>query len=390
MTIEKSRLAVVGPLADMDLIFAEHLARVGHDITILRPAKALAGMGVGTAGYSRFGKADIVPFGSPWDLARKARRFDFVFTFTASYAFGLSYLLPLYRVMRRLGWPEYMNICTGSDVMERSVERSIDGTLQRLAFSQAYITVLVNYPVALRNAAALRLRNAVVLPFPYLSAPEPAGSAPRNLRSSPDEMLILHPSHLDWGETDSNNQRASIKGNDRFLRALARFAQTATFPVRALILDRGPDRQRARELVAELNLTRNVTWLDQMTRDELYSAIKQSDLVVDQFEVGGLGGIAWEAMSLGKPVLMHLATPNDLLAYDEEVPILQAKSEGEILSALQIAGDPNWRAVQNRRIIDWVRQREPVRMMPRYLLYASMATGKDMCGLWTPAASPPP
>lgn len=385
--VTPARLAVIGPLVDNDLVFAEHLARYGHDVTVLRRKATGESAQFGGGGFSRFTAADVVEFSSPLELVAKVRRFDYVFTFTGSYPFGLFYLLPLYPVLMRLGWPRYMNIGTGSDIMERAVAGGLDGLLQRLGMRLAHMNMVLNYPVALRNVAKLRLANACILPFPYIPAQvetEPANEAePAKPGSGADTFVLLHPGHLDWGQTDNAPGRVSTKGNDRFIRALARFVRETHRPVRVIMLDRGSDRLVARRMVEDLGLAAYVDWRGHMSRTELYTTMAACHLVVDQFDVGGLGGIAWEAMALGKPVLMHLAMPNDLLSYDEATPILPAKSEDEILAALHQASDPLWLEAQCRRVKAWMTVHEPGRFIPRYLLYASLATGKDLCGFWS-------
>lgn len=383
---QSARIAVIGPLVDNDLVFAEHVARYGHEVTVMRKrGVGSRGAAFGGGGFSRFTAADIVEYAHPFDLVGKVRGFDYVFTFTAAFPFGLFYLLPFYPLLNRFGWPRYMNIGTGSDIMERAIAGGLDGVLQRLGMRNAHMNMVLNYPEALRNVARLGISNACVLPFPYLPARSEEGGEidVGALRGMPGTLLALHASHLDWGETDNAPGRVSTKGNDRFIRALARLKSEGIGRIRVVMLDRGSDRHQARRMVEDLGLGDWVIWREHMSRSELYQTMAACDLVVDQFDVGGLGGIAWEAMSLGKPVLMHLAQPNDLLAYDDATPVLQASTEDDILAALRLALNPEWRATQGAEIARWMALRDPGRIVPRYLLYASIATGKDLCGFWS-------
>ena len=368
------KFAVIGQLADFDVIFAEHLRRWGHDATVLRSERKRK------RGDRNFaGRDKIVYWQSPSDLLRKVRKFEFVFTFTAAFSFGLRQYFPFYPIFRRAGWPPYMNIATGSDVTERAIEKSLAGFWQRLSFHYAFTNMITNYPAAIDNAIRLRLRNACILPFPYFPAQPTANRAPI-IRLTEGEFLILHPSHLDWGVTDSGEHRNSKKGNDRFLRALSRFIRETSQAVRVVMLDRGSDRIVARQEIEKLGLTGIVEWHAGMSRDELFGAMSEADLVVDQFDVGGLGGIAWEAMSLGRLVMIYLASPNDLLSYDEEIPVLNARTEVEILEMLHRAADKSWREARIANVRTWMAPRDPARFVPRYLFYASLATGRDLGG----------
>ena len=371
---------MVGPLVGNDLVFAEHLARFGIDVSIFRQATSGTNTNFGGSNFSRFDDTSVQTFDGARDLLKKVRQLDFVFTFTGTFPAAFRFYLPLYPVLRALGWPAYMNICTGSDILELAMEKSPRGFIQRLGMRLAFVNMILNYPVGLKNAARLRLRNACILPFPYL--PARVNNDSKRSQESRKHLVIFHPSRMDWGATDNHPSRASMKGNDRFIRAAARFAKETDKPFRLILVDHGSDRELARKMVAESGLAPHVEWRGQLSRDELYRTIEESDVIADQFDLGGLGGVAWEAMSLGKPVMMHLALPNDLLSYDKETPIIQAKSEDDILQALHKASDREWLDEQSKRVVDWMEPRNPTRFIPRYLLYVSLATGKDPCGFW--------
>ena len=141
-----------------------------------------------------------------------------------------------------------------------------------------------------------------MLPFPY----HPIEVAPERSDGDRPELVLFHPSNLGWGITDPGARRNSTKGNDRFLRALAHFAEETSHPLRVIALNRGPDREVAHELVTELGLADIVEWRASLTHPEFYATIRDADVVVDQFDVGGMGGITWESMALGTPVLAYL------------------------------------------------------------------------------------
>jgi glycosyltransferase involved in cell wall biosynthesis len=276
-----------------------------------------------------------------------------------------------------------MNICTGSDITELAREPSEAGRRQRHALRLAFVNVVPNYPWAIANAAELRLRNAVVLPFPF--RPIDVAPAPPE-RARREGLVLFHPSNLDWGATDQRLGRTSTKGNDRFLRALARFVAETDRPVRLIALDRGPDRELARELVTELGLSEIVQWRGALSHAALYGMIQDADVVVDQFDVGGMGGIAWESMALGTPVLTYLHPSSDRLSFDVPTPVLNAYTEDEILQKLRLLADPDVLRDRRRRVLDWMATRREGQL-DRYLLYMALATGRHPFGA-PPAPGP--
>jgi glycosyltransferase involved in cell wall biosynthesis len=372
MAEDAPRVAVIGSLASCDLGLGEQLLRAGIDATVLRHAVEGTPKDLDPEIFPALAARGIEVFGSRRELAMRLREFAFVFSYTSAVAMHLGPWLRAQRLAQRLGWPQWMNICTGSDMTERAVERTAAGAAQRRALRSAFVNVVSNYPWAIGNAVALRLPNVVVLPFPFRPLPGPPAGDPPRTRS---ELVVFHPSNLDWGVTDNTPGRTSTKGNDRFLRAFARFEQETTRDVRLVMLDRGPDRALARDLVGELGLDDVVMWRAGLSHAELYAAIRDADLVVDQFDVGGMGGIAWESMALGTPVLTYLHRGSDRLSFDEPTPVLNAYTEDEILAALRIAADPEALAERRARVRGWMASRRDGQL-DRYLLYMALATGR--------------
>ena len=185
---------------------------------------------------------------------------------------------------------------------------------------------------------------------------------------------MLHASNMDWGATDSGAQRKSTKGNDKFIRALARFRAESDRPLAVVMLDRGPDRELARAMVGDLGLDDVVEWRGSMRNDELYAAMAGADLIVDQFDVGAMGGIAWEAVTMGRPLLTYLAPDTAALVHDELPPILNARAEDEIVARLHEAMTPGRLDGLSAALARWAEPRGAEGYLPRYLAYARLAT----------------
>lgn len=380
--MRRQRVAVIGSLASCDLGLGEALLRRGLDVTVLRHAVEAPPRDLDPDIFPKLATRGITMFGNQIHLMRILLRFAFVFSYTSALANHLGHFARVYGAAQAAGWPRWMNICTGSDMSELAREDTGAGRRQRHALRLAFVNVVPNYPWAIANAVELRLRNAVVLPFPF--RPIDVAPAPPE-RIGRDELVLFHPSNLDWGATDRHPGRNSTKGNDRFLRALARFVAESDRPVRLIALDRGPDRELARELVTELGLSEIVQWQGTLSHAALYEAIQDADVVVDQFDVGGMG-IAWESMALGTPVLTYLHPSSDRLSYDVPTPVLNAYTEDEILERLRLLADPDALWDRRRRVLEWMATRREGQL-DRYLLYMALATGRHPSGA-PPAPGP--
>lgn len=372
-------IAVIGSIAGIDLALANALASAGVRVTVLR-AEVEGGWDEQVADlFPGLSADDLRVFGSKYELLRLLREFDVIFSFTAAIGRWLGRMIYLYPGLRRFGWPPYINMATGSDIAELALERTPEGRAQRFTMRHAFAQGVPPFPDAIRTAAAMRLRNVCMLPLAHLSPSSDSRRLPDmadwRFRRTPDEFLIFSPSHLDWGEADPG-PRASTKGNDRFIRALARFVAESARPVRAVILDRGPDRHNAKALVQELGLSAVVTWGPSLERDALFSVMRESDLVVDQFDVGAFGLTALEALQAGRPVLTYVDETCERLVYDENSPVLNAHTEDQILARLHEAAEAGELLRRTELARSWALHRSFEAFLPRYLLYATLATGK--------------
>src|SRR5690242_5798100 len=264
--MRRQRVAVIGSLASCDLGLGEALLRRGLDVTVLRHVVEGPPRDLNPQIFPALAPRGVTTFRSQKQLMRILPRFAFVFSYTSALANHLGPFARVYAAAQAVGWPRWMNICTGSDITELAREDSDAGRRQRRALRLAFVNVVPNYPWAIANAVELQLRNAVVLPFPF--RPIDVTPAPPE-RVGREELVLFHPSNLDWGATDGRPGRTSTKGNDRFLRALARFVAETHRPVRLVALDRGPDRALARALVTELGLSEIVQWRETLSHSEL-------------------------------------------------------------------------------------------------------------------------
>lgn len=331
-----SDVLIIGELVGSDLLLAEHLSRIGLKCLVARKPSEGADRAITplTSYHRAFDIKDIVTVESGLELIKYARRCRLIVSFTGALVWALGRLWPFRRFLRL---PPVINYTTGSDITELAVEQSRQGSLYRQYLDFAAINACVPYPRAIENIIHLRIPRVVFLRFPYylidegISLPEPASRKREKLR-------FFHPSNLDWKVCDPGAHRNSSKGNDRFIRAFSRAVREG-LQADCVILDRGPDREVAHELIAKLGAEGYFIWKQHLTRDELVQEYRDADVVVDQFDVGGLGAIAVESMSLGKPVMTYLQENCLALSYPESPPVLNCSSEEEIYGQLRRCRD---------------------------------------------------
>jgi glycosyltransferase involved in cell wall biosynthesis len=266
---------------------------------------------------------------------------------------GSLFLSPVWRLLfGRLRVRPYLAFATGSDLREvAALDPSPVGARMRAFFRKARVTLLLNLDMV-AVASRLGLSNARFFPF----AVDTGAFRPMPVRRdhcSPDCLLIFLPSHLDWGETDAKPGRNSTKGNDRLLRAFARFVGAGR-KGHLILLDRGPDRLAARRLIAELKLASHVTWLAELSRPDLIAHFNMADVVADQFDIGAYGTTALEAMACAKPVLVYVDSACAARCYPELPPVLSVRSEDEILASLFDMEDSARRAALGVKAREWV------------------------------------
>lgn len=147
-----------------------------------------------------------------------------------------------------------------------------------------------------------------------------------------DSLVVFQPSRQEW--TCPEFPGSNHKGNDRVLRAFARFVKCARRDAVLLAVAWGRDMEASQALAADLGLDRKIRWIPQQNKRGLRECLGASDIVADQFTYGFYGISALEAMSVGRPVLIYLQ-PDSLEAFGiESPPVVSVRSEDEIYHAL--------------------------------------------------------
>jgi len=335
------------------LIFGERLTRKGLRCSVLRrkePEKKDDKREKITSFdpyHTHFKGRDIVFFNNEFDFLKKARKSRLIVSFTGSLIGALRKLWPLRHF---LGLPPIINGMTGSDICELASERSFYGKVYRKYLRFVDLNWCLNYSHALKNIIALKVPNVVFMHLPYYLLNVSVQKTPE-LEKGP--LRFFHPSHLDWKINDPGSHRYSSRGNDRFIRSFARASKNG-LDAYCIIVDRGPDKEVAKDLIRELGIDDKFIWKPHLSREELFSEFSKADVVVDQFDVGGLGSIAIEAMSAGRPVLIYLQDNCQKIIYHDPPPVLNCHSEEEIYEKIMCCQDRTYLKYVGEKAKEWV------------------------------------
>jgi len=306
-----------------------------------------------------------------WQLTCRLSRYDLVHSFTGRLSAG-----PFLSFYFEHGFKPYVATATGSDLREIALMRNRQGRRMRRHLQKAKLVFTGFDELSMVLFKQLKL-SQVRFP-PSFVAVDTDKWAPRPVagKKSEDELLIFHPTHLDWSYKGSD--RTSTKGNDRFFRAFARFVKGGN-SASLIILDRGVDRLKTRELLKELQIEDRCQFLPEMDSEGLIEYYNRADIVVDQFDIGVPGNICREAMSCGKPVMIYINTECSDLVYPDRPPVLNCRTEEEIYQQLLRASDKEYREQLGRQAREWIlKYHHWEKVINQLIFYYETVMGKSL------------
>ena len=152
----------------------------------------------------------------------------------------------------------------------------------------------------------------------------------------------------------------------------------AGYNIECVMLYRGADRDVAKEMVLRAGIASSMYWKPHLSRDELYREILDSDVVVNMFAHGGAGGISFEAMALGRPVMQY-ANPTyfDLMYGGSMPPFINCRTEQEIYEKIVWCCETDELNELAEEGVKWVWQHiDPEKALTTFLFYYSLLTGE--------------
>ncbi|WP_417432230.1 hypothetical protein [Kiloniella sp.] len=340
---------VVGHLVNADFAIAEALIRQGLRCAVVRFEKDIPNDFSDIPGACRdLDAADVLPFKNPFWFFCLCLKSKAVVSITGNIIAYLFWCLPL---MALPFFPPVFNITTGSDITEEARKNTVYGYVYRWLLRRTHGNWISSTPEAVKTAVDLRVKSPLYFRFPMFDRQIEG----RTRENSGDDIVYFHPARLDWGGEDKGPYRNSTKGSDRFLRAFNR-ALSEGANVRCLLLDRGADRELAKELIGRGGFSSKYTWMEPTSQAGLAECFTQADVVVDQFDVGFFGWIACEAMLHERPVMAYADEACSRLVYDQEPPIINCQSEDDIYKQIMRWSDRAQLTTLGLKSREWARK----------------------------------
>jgi acetyltransferase-like isoleucine patch superfamily enzyme/glycosyltransferase involved in cell wall biosynthesis len=145
------------------------------------------------------------------------------------------------------------------------------------------------------------------------------------------------------------------KGNDRLIRAFARFSQARGFDWRLVLIAWGDSVQKSKDLIQSLSIADKVVWLQASSKALLRRRQRAADVICDQFVMEGYGSSVLESMAAGKPIIIRPVPRHSLGKFaGDPPPFLNATTEDEIHLVLNQLLDDGHIAAAGRASRDWL------------------------------------
>ena len=228
------------------------------------------------------------------------------------------------------------------------------GRLTALGYKHADGVVITNAD-NVKAAERLQLLNYRFIPHPVNEKwiIEGIGSELRTrlLQELQVDFLIFHPARQHWSaERDPNYE----KGNDIFIRGLARFIHEVAPTSGAVFVEWGQSVPDSTALLAELGIADRVRWAPLLHNCNMSRYMDASDIIADQFYLGAFGNIMPKALAHGKPSILYLDEAAHNWCLPEMPPVINAHTPEEVFLGLKKAyEDRDWLANLAREGRGW-------------------------------------
>ncbi|MEY4999466.1 MAG: hypothetical protein RIS00_1510 [Pseudomonadota bacterium] len=164
------------------------------------------------------------------------------------------------------------------------------------------------------------------------------------------DFVIFHPARQHWSTAEDLNWE---KGNDRLIRAFARFVKTERPKALLIMVAWGQMVAASKALVAQLDIGHRVVWLDPQPMPVVGRYVAASDLLADQFVIGAWGAIMPHGMMLGIPTMLYLNEEVHRWCFQKMPPVLNVRIEDDIYAGLRQAADPAYKAQIMQDAVAW-------------------------------------
>ncbi len=254
------------------------------------------------------------------------------------------------------------------------------GRLTALAYRLADGVVITNCD-NIEAARKLELDNYRFIPHPVNPAGVDGTDGVSQLREElagklDADFLVFHPARQHWEERRHPDWE---KGNDIFLRGLARFVKEVNPKAGAVLVRWGRKVPETEALLAELGIADRVLWVPPQPHLKMVRYVKACDLVADQFFLGAFGSTLPKALACGRACMIYLNEDTHRWCFPELPPVLNARTPDEVFERLRrFSSDADFRRELEETGRDWYRRHHSAEVVvKRHLeMYENIMKGK--------------
>lgn len=363
-------IVIIGDIAGLDSLFAEHLLRKYPNLRICllrkkwgrkQEVKDLASY------FSYFDLGNIIYINNSLDFVKYAKSSRLILSIGGAF---IGFLRWFYIAKSIINLPPLINLTVGSDFLETTQRKDWFGHLYRNFLNFSNINIIGAAPMHIEVAIKHKIRNVYLMNLPYM-LPEF-----RQSDAKAECLYFFLPSHLDFGITDNDKHRKTHKGNDKFIKAFMR-ALKSGLNAKCIILDRGADKEIAKELIDKSDFRESFIWKPNLSRNEYLKVLREVDVIVDQFDVGALGMIALEGMSQEKVIITYCNEYALKVQYNDILPpVLNCKTEDEIYEQIIKCSNRDYLKTIGEKARGWVvRNHHWANAMDGFMFHYQRLTG---------------
>lgn len=165
-----------------------------------------------------------------------------------------------------------------------------------------------------------------------------------------------------------------LKGNDVYIRAAGALARKG-YRFKIILIEWGAELAESRALIEEEGIADRVEWLRPLCRVRLWPYFLGAAAIIDQFKAAAFGGVALEALALGRPLISSFDAEASRLFFTEEPPMLNVATIDAVASAMAQALDDPERAQRiGRQGQRWMRTQHSVerQMSDQFTVYENL------------------
>jgi len=178
--------------------------------------------------------------------------------------------------------------------------------------------------------------------------------------SPPDNSIIkiFNIARFNWITSKSNERdfhELDFKGNDIMIKGISLFYHKHKILLDIRFVKKGRDLAESIELCKNLGINHLITWLDELTQNEVLHEYQTADILFDQLSnsVVTMGGL--EGMAVGRPLIANSRPEIYEKLQGEKTAICQAKTPEEVCVWLEkLVTDKTFREQKGKESRDFV------------------------------------